>query len=110
MDSADDSGKRLSRLRHAAGVTPAAALEVAAENSVAGRSGISTRSTSQEQVLARIERARRRPPVLKDDRITLAHGAGGKATHTLIEALFLEHFRNPILEPLEDQAVCALGG
>jgi hydrogenase expression/formation protein HypE len=24
--------------------------------------------------------------------------------------VFLEHFRNPMLEPLEDQAVCALGG
>jgi hydrogenase expression/formation protein HypE len=47
--------------------------------------------------------------VLKDERITLAHGAGGKATRTLVEALFLDHFRNSMLEPLEDQAVCALG-
>jgi hydrogenase expression/formation protein HypE len=110
MASADDSGKRLSRLQPAAGVSPAAALEVAAENRAAGKPSITIQSTSQEQALARIERVRRRPSVLKDDRITLAHGAGGKATHTLIEALFLEHFRNPMLEPLEDQAVCALGG
>jgi hydrogenase expression/formation protein HypE len=40
-----------------------------------------------------------------EERVTLAHGAGGKATHTLIEAIFLEAFRNPLLEPLEDGAV-----
>ena len=40
----------------------------------------------------------------KEERITLAHGAGGKATHTLIEAVFLDAFRNPLLEPLEDAA------
>ena len=34
----------------------------------------------------------------------MSHGAGGKATHTLIEAIFLEAFRNPLLEPLEDAA------
>jgi hydrogenase expression/formation protein HypE len=34
----------------------------------------------------------------------MSHGAGGKATQTLIEAVFLEAFRNPLLEPLEDAA------
>ena len=47
---------------------------------------------------------------LRDERITLAHGAGGRATHTLVEAVFLEAFRNPLLEPLEDQAVFAVKG
>jgi hydrogenase expression/formation protein HypE len=55
--------------------------------------------------VAGIERARRRKPTLRDERITMAHGAGGKATHALIETLFLEAFQNPLLEPLEDQAV-----
>jgi hydrogenase expression/formation protein HypE len=50
----------------------------------------------EEQVLARIERLRRRPQ-LTETRITLAHGSGGKATHTLIEALFLEEFQHPLL-------------
>lgn len=36
--------------------------------------------------------------------ITLAHGAGGKAMHDLIEQLFLRRFDNPLLRPLEDQA------
>ncbi|MEU4541354.1 hydrogenase expression/formation protein HypE [Streptosporangium sp. NPDC023825] len=56
-------------------------------------------------MLDRIERVRRRGARVREDRITLAHGAGGKATHTLIEAVFLESFRNPMLAPLEDGAV-----
>ena len=50
---------------------------------------------TEEQVLERIERARRRRPRVREERITLAHGAGGKATQTLIEAVFLDAFRNP---------------
>jgi hydrogenase expression/formation protein HypE len=64
----------------------------------------------EQQVLERIDRARQRKARIKEERITLSHGAGGKATHTLIEALFLEGFRNPLLEPLEDQALFAVGG
>lgn len=67
--------------------------------------------TAREQhVLDRIERARRRPAHIRDERITLAHGAGGKATRGLVEALFLEAFRNPLLEPLEDQAIFSVAG
>ncbi len=66
--------------------------------------------TREQQVLQRIDRARARKARLKEERITLAHGAGGKATHTLIEALFLEQFRNPLLEPLADQAVFGVNG
>jgi hydrogenase expression/formation protein HypE len=42
---------------------------------------------------------------LRDELITLAHGSGGKATHTLVEQLFLEKLRNPLLEELGDAAV-----
>jgi hydrogenase expression/formation protein HypE len=66
--------------------------------------------TREQQVLQRIERARLRKSTVKEERITLAHGSGGKATHTLIDAIFLEAFRNPLLEPLEDQAVFAVQG
>ncbi|MEO3874326.1 hydrogenase expression/formation protein HypE [Nonomuraea sp. B12E4] len=62
----------------------------------------------EQQVLDRIERIRRRKPVVREERITLAHGAGGKATHTLIEAVFLEAFRNPLLAPLDDGATLRL--
>jgi hydrogenase expression/formation protein HypE len=58
----------------------------------------------EQQVLDRIDRARRRRPVVREERITMSHGSGGKATHTLIEAIFLDAFRNPLLEPLEDSA------
>jgi hydrogenase expression/formation protein HypE len=66
--------------------------------------------TKEQQVLQRIEVARGRRAKVKEERITLAHGAGGKATHTLIDALFLEAFRNPLLEAMEDQAVLTMGG
>lgn len=65
---------------------------------------------SEREVLDRIERARRRKPRLTDERITLSHGSGGKATHNLVEALFVEAFRNPLLERLEDQALLHLDG
>src|SRR5262245_32718505 len=56
-------------------------------------------------LFARVEKARRRKHKLHDSHITLAHGSGGRAMHELIEGLFLEYFRNPVLERLEDQAV-----
>ena len=43
------------------------------------------------------------------DTILLDHGSGGKLSHTLIEELFLEHFRNPILESMGDSALLDLG-
>lgn len=64
----------------------------------------------EQAVLERIERARRRKPRVKDERITLAHGAGGKATHTLIEAVFVDALRNPTLERLDDAATITAGG
>jgi hydrogenase expression/formation protein HypE len=64
----------------------------------------------EELVLERIDRARRARPRVKEDRITMSHGAGGKATQTLIEAVFLETFRNPLLEPLEDAARLHING
>ena len=42
--------------------------------------------------------------------MTLAHGAGGKATQTLVEGIFLEAFRNPALAELDDAAVLSVGG
>jgi hydrogenase expression/formation protein HypE len=64
----------------------------------------------EQQVLDRIDRARRRRPRVREERITMSHGSGGKATHTLIEAIFLEAFRNPLLEPLEDSARLQIDG
>jgi hydrogenase expression/formation protein HypE len=61
-------------------------------------------------VLAAIE-ARRRKPRRKvlDERITLSHGAGGKASRDLVEGIFLRELRNPLLEPLGDSALVGTG-
>ncbi len=64
----------------------------------------------EQEVLDRAERARRRAPKVREERITLAHGAGGRSSHALTEAVFLEAFSNPALAALEDQALVAVGG
>ena len=64
-----------------------------------------SQSFSPSPLFQRVERARRRKHKFADTQITLAHGSGGRAMHELIEGLFLEYFRNPLLERLEDQAV-----
>jgi hydrogenase expression/formation protein HypE len=61
--------------------------------------------TTEEAVLERIEKVRQRKHKLRDERITMAHGAGGRATHTLIESVFLEAWNNPELAQMEDQAI-----
>ena len=64
--------------------------------------------TREEVVLERIEAFRRRRPKLKDDFINSAHGAGGKASAALIDAVFVEAFRNDTLEAMTDGAVLQL--
>jgi hypothetical protein len=53
-----------------------------------------------DDVLKKIERtrqARRHKFYLRDEKITLSHGSGGKATHNLIEGVFAPAFSNPLL-------------
>jgi hydrogenase expression/formation protein HypE len=56
---------------------------------MAGGVGSPSRAAAerQERVLQIIETARAKRPRFRDEQITLAHGAGGKATGTLIEGL-----------------------
>src|ERR1700754_1122084 len=63
---------------------------------------------AEGEVIERIESFRRRRPRLLDDHVTLAHGAGGKASAALVDAVFMEAFRNPLLESLGDGAVITL--
>jgi hydrogenase expression/formation protein HypE len=49
-------------------------------------------SDREQRVLEIIETARAKRPRFRDERITLAHGAGGKATQTLIEGLLAPAF------------------
>ncbi|GAA5195534.1 hydrogenase expression/formation protein HypE [Rugosimonospora acidiphila] len=64
----------------------------------------------EQQVIERIERVRRARPRLREERITMAHGAGGKATQTLIDAVFLPRLGNPVLDRMEDAAELVAGG
>ncbi len=49
-------------------------------------------------------------PRLREERITLAHGAGGSATQRLVEGLFLPALENPLLARLDDAALLNAGG
>jgi hydrogenase expression/formation protein HypE len=64
---------------------------------------------SEQRVLDTLEGARRRPPQFTSPRIDMSHGAGGKATHKLIEGLLLPLLDNPALAPLSDAALLPLG-
>lgn len=64
---------------------------------------------AREAVLARVESWRRRAPRLADDTITMAHGAGGRASQSLLEAVIRPAFSNPVLDQLEDGAVLDVG-
>lgn len=44
------------------------------------------------------------------DRITLAHGSGGRATSELIGAVFAKYFQNDVLDQMEDAAVVSGSG
>jgi hydrogenase expression/formation protein HypE len=59
-------------------------------------------------VLDRIEAFRRRRPRLTEDMITLAHGAGGKASAALVDAVFVEAFSGGDQAPLADAATLTL--
>lgn len=65
---------------------------------------------AEREVIERIEAFRRRRPRLTDEIVTLAHGAGGKSSAALVDAVFVEAFRNPQLEVLGDGAVLAPPG
>ena len=52
--------------------------------------------------------APRRHATVSDTVINMAHGSGGRAMRNLIEDVFVAAFDNPLLSPLEDQAVLPL--
>ena len=67
-------------------------------------------SFAEGEVIERIEAFRKRRPRLREEIVTLAHGAGGKSSAALVDAVFVEAFRNEQLEDLGDGAVLALPG
>jgi len=49
-------------------------------------------------------------PLTQSEEILLGHGSGGKLTAQLIERVILPAFENPLLAPLDDQAVVPVNG
>jgi hydrogenase expression/formation protein HypE len=63
----------------------------------------------ESEILETLERGRRRAPIFDAPRLNMSHGAGGKATHKLIEGLLLPALNNPALAPLADAAILPYG-
>jgi hydrogenase expression/formation protein HypE len=67
-------------------------------------------SDRERRILGIIETARAKRPRFRDEQITMAHGAGGRATNTLIEGLLVPAFDTGALGALGDAGVIDLDG
>src|SRR3984893_11434723 len=70
-------------------------------------------ATRIDDALKKIERskqARRHKFYVRDEKITLSHGSGGKSTHNLIEGVIAPALSNPLLDPMDDAATSAIDG
>ena len=64
----------------------------------------------EQRVLEIIETARAKRPRFKDSAVNMSHGAGGKATQTLIEGLYVPAFDSDELAELGDSGVVSIAG
>jgi hydrogenase expression/formation protein HypE len=64
----------------------------------------------EQRILGIIETARSKRPKFRDERITMAHGAGGKATASLIEGVLVPAFGSEALDELADAGAIAVEG
>jgi hydrogenase expression/formation protein HypE len=67
-------------------------------------------SERERKVLDIIETARAKRAKFRDSQITMAHGAGGKATASLIEGLLVPAFANAALNQMADAGTVSLLG
>ena len=67
-------------------------------------------SDREQKILGIIETARSKQAKFRDERITMAHGAGGKATQSLIEGMFVPALGGDSLAELADAGTLQLGG
>jgi hydrogenase expression/formation protein HypE len=74
---------------------------------MAERTAVSDR---EQVVLDRIEVARAKRARFRDPRITMAHGAGGRASQTLIEGMLVPALGAPDPTALGDAALLSVGG
>jgi len=78
--------------------------------SVRGREAETAISDREQRILGIIETARAKRARFRDERITMAHGAGGKATQTLIEGLLVPALSTGSLEELGDSGTVTIDG
>src|SRR3954447_977525 len=64
----------------------------------------------EDRILGIIETARAKRAKFRDAQVTMAHGAGGKATQSMIEGLFVPAFASGVQADMADAATLALGG
>jgi hydrogenase expression/formation protein HypE len=67
-------------------------------------------SDREQKILGIIETARGKRAKFRDRQINMAHGAGGKATQTLIEGLFVPAFGSETLEAMGDAGAVTADG
>ena len=67
-------------------------------------------SDREQKVLGIIATARSKRPRFRDAQVTMAHGAGGKATASMVEGLFVPAFENDELGALGDAAALEVDG
>jgi hydrogenase expression/formation protein HypE len=69
-----------------------------------------TVSDREQKILSIIETARGKRARFRDERINMAHGAGGKATQNLIEGLFVPALENEALGQMADAGLFEVQG
>jgi hydrogenase expression/formation protein HypE len=67
-------------------------------------------SEREQRILGIIETARGKRAKFRDEHINMSHGAGGKATQTLIEGLLAPAFDNETLSEMADAGAFAVDG
>jgi hydrogenase expression/formation protein HypE len=67
-------------------------------------------SAREERILGIIETARGKRAKFRDERVTMAHGAGGKATQSMVEGLFVPAFGSPALASMADAGALVVDG
>jgi hydrogenase expression/formation protein HypE len=71
---------------------------------------MATAQDRETRILGIIETARAKRPKFRDERITMAHGAGGKATAALIEGVLVPAFASEELDRLADAGSISVDG
>ncbi len=67
-------------------------------------------ATREQRILGIVQGTRAKQARFRDEQITMAHGAGGKASQSLIEGLLLPALRNDALAALGDAGVVSVNG